>query len=757
MFHDIDRTNFSATDSPAPAHADGFRHYHTVSRGAALAFVVYLVVTVGYFAYRIPLWNPAAPIMASLMLATELFGVMTLLLHVFSTWTLVERRAPTPPAEFEADILVTTWNESVEILRNTLLAAKQVRHARAIWLLDDGCRPEMESLAAELGVRYIARQDRSHAKAGNLNNALQFTDAPFVAIFDCDHAPSPEFLERTLGYFIDPKVAFVQTPQDFYNTNSFQHRGSQLTREAWHEQTLFYRVIQPGKDRWNAGFFCGSCAIMRKAALDDIGGFATGTITEDMHTSLRLHKNGWDSIYHSEALAFGMSPATLEQYDTQRLRWGRGAMQVWLKEGMLLRGKLSLPQRLAYFMSTITYFEGWQKGIIYILPMVVLLTGHMPIIWAGWPFISIFLAWFAAGILVNEMFSRGYAKTIWTEEYNFFRFYTFMKATLALVMPIKWRFSVTPKGFEMSGNLLARLWPQVLVAVGTCVAIGLGSVLQAQHGHLPQGAFIANIIWLVVTGTIAIKALTFAVARRNDRGEHRFPLPLLAHISLGSGDNAKDVSAIAYDVSSNGLSLRLPRNGGTHGAVLTGRLVLPNGLVPFRGRIQRKMVSQDRAEEILGLRFEWLRPGDADALNACLYGNTLQWDANDWSEVQGFRLRHLLPRLWRDPATDDAMEWQVGHLRSGGDRLRCLVRQTGKRLRLLSFEPLPVGETFNLRIGGRTREALHLEGYREYSIGGGRVCLTILNEDHPELAPKQTPAGFHREPKWMRKAGVTTQ
>lgn len=743
MFHSIDSMEQYRDETRTPVEALGFRHHHSVGPLAAIAFAIYIAVTIGYFAYRIPLWNPEAPVMSGLMLATELFGVMTLLLHVFSTWTLVERRAPPPPEGYEADILITTWNEAADILRNTLLAAKQVRHARAVWLLDDGCRTEIKELAAELGVRYIAREDRSHAKAGNLNNALKFTDAPFVAIFDCDHAPSPEFLERTLGYFVDPKVAFVQTPQDFYNTSSFQHRGSAATREAWHEQTLFYRVIQPGKDRWNAGFFCGSCAVMRKSALDDIGGFATGTITEDMHTSLRMHKNGWDSVYHSEALAFGLSPATLDQYDTQRLRWGRGAMQVWLKEGMLLRGKLSLPQRLAYFMSTITYFEGWQKGIIYFLPMVVLLTGNMPIIWAGWPFIGIFLAWFLSGILVNEMFSRGYAKTIWTEEYNFFRFYTFMKATLALVIPIKWRFAVTPKGLDVQGNVLLRLWPQFLVAFGAIGSIILGTAIYLRHHHLPEGAFFANLVWLTVNGAIAVKALSFATSRRNQRTEHRFPLPLLARVRVGDSEEVPEATAIAYDVSSRGLSLRLPRHSRL-GPVLHGQLVLPNGLVPFRGRIQRNIISSDRQEVILGLRFEWLKVSDADALNACLYGNTLQWDVNSWSEVKGFRLS----QLWKRHAAADASSWHIGHLTSDGGRMRCLVRHDGDHFRLLSFEPLPQGERFRLRIQGRSEDGLQLEAYREYSIGGGRVCLALLHEQ-----PKGT-ANFHREPKWMRQLGI---
>lgn len=741
MRHDIDLHQQFDIGS---AESSEFKVLHRVGWLGAVSFALYLIVTVAYFAYRIPLWNPASPVFSGLMLFAELFGVMTLLLHVFSTWTLVERRAPTPPRDYEADILITTYNEPVDILRNTLLAAKQVRLASTVWLLDDGCRPQVEALARELGVRYIAREDRSHAKAGNLNNALQYTEAPFVAIFDCDHAPSPEFLERTLGYFIDPSVAFVQTPQDFYNTGSFQHRGSAKTKEAWHEQTLFYRVIQAGKDYWNAGFFCGSCALMRKSALEEIGGIATGTITEDMHTSLRIHKHGWRSVYHSEALAFGLSPATLDQYDTQRLRWARGAMQVWLKEGLLFRGRLSLAQRTAYFMSTITYFEGWQKAVIYFLPMAVLITGSMPIVWAGWPFIGIFLLWFVSGVMVNEIFSRGYAKTIWTEEYNFFRFYTFMKATLALVIPINWRFSVTPKGHDTESGIPLALWPQFLVVIGAITSMLLGSYIYIRHHHLPEGAYIANIVWLTFNSAIAIKALSFVAGRRNQqRSEHRFPLPLIG--TLQSANLAGEQTIIAFDVSSRGMSITVPANQKI-GETVSGQLLLPNGSMPFKASVCRDVASSESSERVLGLAFEWVTDAAADPLNSCLYGNALQWDVNNWSETRKFNISR-----WLRAGDADALapeDWQIGRLKSATTRVSCLIRQENDGFRVLSYEALSSSDRYSLRLHDQTEPDLLLDGSRRYSVGGGWVSLGML---------RQVPSGtlnFHREPRWMRSAGA---
>lgn len=715
---------------------------HRVKPLGIAAFCTFAAISLAYFAYRIPLWNPDAPVIASLLLAAELFGVFTLVLHVFATWTLVEREAPPPPPGYEADIFITTWNESVEILRCTLLAAKQVSHVRAVWLLDDGCRAEMWALARELGVKYVARQDRSHAKAGNLNNALSLSDAPFVAIFDCDHAPSPDFLERTLGYFMDPSVAFVQTPQDFYNVDSFQHRGSAGSKEAWHEQTLFYRAIQPGKDRWNATFFCGSCAVLRREALEDIGGFATGTITEDMHTSLRFHKNGWSAVYHAEALAFGLSPANLEQYSTQRLRWGRGAMQVWAKEGILFRGRLTLAQRIAYLTSTITYFEGWQKAIVYCLPILVLVTGTMPIVWTGWKFLLIFAAWFLSGMIVNEIFSRGYAKTVWTEEYNFLRFATFIKATLALVLPIKWQFSVTPKGLLGETRLPMSLWPQMLVAISGILSILVGAYRFHAYHHMPQDAFIANLFWVVVSAALSIKALSFATGRRQRRSEHRFPIPLIARITTHDGaGRTKSRVCVARDISSLGMSLDI-RKGTVPASLVEGELLLPSGSAPFRGAIVRRFTNPASANESLGLAFDWTRPGDADALNSCLYGNALQWDVNGWMETRRRSLWSFLPFAGRKAESEEG--WELGHLSGNGKPgAACLVRNENGVYRVLSYASLPDTSHLKLRIEGHaTVNDLQLAGYREYRIGGSPVQMAVLADTHV------LPALFHREPAW---------
>ena len=709
---------------------------HGLGRRGTAAVAAWAMLTLLYLYIRIPLWNPASPTLSTLLLAAELFGIFSLALHIFSTWTLIDRRAPAPAPGATADIFVTTWNEPVEMLRNTLLAAKAVRHAGTIWLLDDGARDEMKRLAAELGVAYLERTERTHAKAGNLNNALRHSTSEHVAIFDCDHAPSPDFLERTLGYFSDPRIAFVQTPQDFYNVDSFQHRGKRASLEVWHEQTLFYRVIQPGKDRWDAAFFCGSCAVVRREALDAIGGFATGTITEDLHTSLKLHKKGWSSAYHSEALAFGLSPSDFDQYQTQRLRWAKGAMQVWRKEGFLFTGGLTLAQRLSYLASTATYFEGWQKGIVYFLPVVVILTGWMPITNVGPLFLMLFALWLLSGMMLNEAVSRGYAKTVWMEEYNFFRYFTFIRATLALVLPTDWRFRVTQKGRSGDRSWMMKLLPQVVLVLAAAVGVVLGTYIFATRHHLTPSAFAVTMVFLAFDLILGVRALSFASRHaRQRRGSHRFPLPVPVTIESSGWSGP----TVAEDVSSDGMSLHCA--GRSAGNDVSGILHLPNGDLPFQAVVKRRF-SDGRA----GLQFRWSNPADADALNACLYGNTLQWDINSWTETRRKGAGFPGLRSGRGAGTGPG-PWQIGSIRSGGSKsIPCVARcekTSGAVWRVVSYRRPQATDPLDLLLDGTTVRGLKLANCESLKTGGGTLHVSMIAADAGTAR-----SSSHRQPQW---------
>lgn len=203
------------------------------------------------------------------LLIAETYSFLDACLFGLTMWRIKRRGDPPPPPEnLTVDVFITCYNEPVEIVRETARAARAIRHPHQTYILDDGDSATMRAMANQEGVGYITRstawQQRSrHAKAGNLNNALFQTTGEVLLILDADQIPRPEFLDRVLGYFRDPDVALVQTPQWFYNTPPGDPFGSQAP--------LFYGPIQQGKDGWNAAFFCGSNAVLRREALMRLG------------------------------------------------------------------------------------------------------------------------------------------------------------------------------------------------------------------------------------------------------------------------------------------------------------------------------------------------------------------------------------------------------------------------------------------------------------------------------------------------------
>lgn len=226
------------------------------------------------FSVNWPNWWIAVPLVLA-----ETYALIDAYLFGLTVWRIKRRgEPPAAPAGLSADVFITTYNEPVEMVAATARAAKRITYPHQTWILDDGARPDMRAAAAALGVGYLTRTedwtDRPrHAKAGNLNNALFATEGEFLLILDADQVPDPLILDRTLGYFTDPQVALVQTPQWFTNVTEADPLGSQAP--------LFYGPIQQGKDGWNAAFFCGSNAVLRREALMQLG--VVGYVREVEH------------------------------------------------------------------------------------------------------------------------------------------------------------------------------------------------------------------------------------------------------------------------------------------------------------------------------------------------------------------------------------------------------------------------------------------------------------------------------------------
>jgi len=615
--------------------------YLPLSLFRQLLVAVFFVVAFWYLYWRLGSFNSEAMFFSVSLYIAEIYGFFSAMLHVFMVSRLT-RREPMPVIDGKTvDVFIPTINESTDLLRKTIIAAKNMDYEHVTWLLDDGHRPEMKKLAEEYEVRYLSRTTNEHAKAGNLNYALENSCGDFICIFDADHCPQQSFITNTIGYFADKNVAFVQTPQDFYNLDSFQHRQSKGNKVLWTEQSLFFRVIQRGKDYWNAAFFCGSCAIVRRSALESIGGFATGTLTEDLHTSLRLHKKGYRSIYMQQSMAYGIAPSNVNPFLSQRVRWGQGAMQVWKKEGILTAKGLTIAQRLNYLASVLTYFDGWQKGLFYLAPAIVLFTGIMPIEAINSEFLLHFIPYYLLSYFMFEEVGRGYGRMFYIEQYNFARFVAFAQATLAL-FGVKSTFNVTDKNLSQSEAGRRALRPQKLIIFVNLLAIPLGISLYYYYAYLPIEGLIANVVWALVNCGFAFSLFRFTSGiNRFKRSSYRFPISLPAEIKVG------DISCYVTvdNISSSGCKFygALPE-GLLVNDVVVGKITLPAGILPFHGKVAAKlMVSQDgehRHTKSIGCHFDWQDSSRRDQLDLFLYGSGLQWTLHDLSE------KSLTPCQW---------------------------------------------------------------------------------------------------------------
>jgi cellulose synthase/poly-beta-1,6-N-acetylglucosamine synthase-like glycosyltransferase len=622
-----------------PFHEGGSwlaRRREPIARAAGLCFALYGAY---YLIWRMGFTlNLDAPWLSLPLIAAEVAGFLDFLLFLFMTWRIVPSQARAPRPDATVDVFITTYNESPEILRSTILAAVNMRYPHRTYVLDDGRRPAIRQLANALGAEYVTRPDNAHAKAGNINHAMTITSGEFIAVFDADHVPHPQFLERTIAYFDDERVALVQTPQEFYNRDSIQHSADGDDDLRWHEQALFYRVIQPGKDRMNSVFWCGSNALLRRAALESIGGVATETITEDIHTTIKLHAAGWRTRYHNEALAAGIAPDDLDAFLVQRKRWAQGAMQILRSRynPLWARG-LSMPQRLSYWASMSTYFASFQKLIFIAVPIAVLLTATLPMRTFGLNFLLHFAPYMALGLLANTLLSRGYGHYLDTERFNLLKSFAFMRASLSLVVRRNLKFQVTRKTRLMDDHREMALALPHLVALGiTVCAIGWAgrSIVLNDVSPKMQFALELTAIWALYNAGLMTLAVRGVLTRSHRRQQYRFETDIPGSFQEIDITEPRTFEARISDLNPVGLGFRLDRflAPGQHLRVRIG--------LPHRAPVQATAVvvnalqAHDEAGWRIGARFAEIDEAARDALTLFLFSDVAMPDPGTPAELR---------------------------------------------------------------------------------------------------------------------------
>ncbi|GBD14422.1 Cellulose synthase 1 [bacterium HR25] len=593
--------------SPRPAPSIGLPAETSARRAFIRSFALFTIaLTVGYLTWRLAagtvnlgVWWVSVP-----LIAAELHNALGLLLFTTQLWA-VDVRPPWRPVHrtpYRLAVLIPTYNEPEEVLLPTVAAAVRLSPPHETWVLDDGRRPWVREMATELGARYLARPDNRHAKAGNLNYALECIQADIVAVLDADQVPMPNFLVHTLCYFDDPRVAVVQTPQFFYNQNSFEH-ASLGEGGQWYEEAVFYRVIEAGKNRYNAAFWCGTNALLRVAALRSVGGVATETVAEDMHTTLRLHRQGWRTVYHNEVLVLGLAPSDAAQYWTQRQRWAQGGMQVLKVEGPLFRG-LSFGQRLSYWATLFAWFDSWRTLAYMLLPPVVIFSGAIPIAAPGYLYGPLFLATFIAQFVSLRLLARGYYPPLLSLVFEVLRLPAVLPATLILLLPRREvPFRVTSKGAtgRRRPRVPSLLWLLLVVSLGALAWFG-ATLAGATPTVYHQLGAVAGAAVFAATNAALLGAAIWRVVDRRFWGERRRGV----RFAVSLQGNIDGVPCETRDVSLSGARLvAMASPPAKAGDALRLVLLLPHREVALRCVVRGARPLADGTQE---LRVEFL-PG----------------------------------------------------------------------------------------------------------------------------------------------------
>ncbi|HUH88661.1 MAG TPA: UDP-forming cellulose synthase catalytic subunit [Pusillimonas sp.] len=540
-------------------------------RFAILVLIVLSLVASGryiWWRYTATLyWNtPQDAIFGLTLLVAETYSWLVLVLGYMQTaWPLrrtLQPLPPTPSAWPTVDVFIPTYNEDLGVVKPTVYAAVGLdwpADKLRIHLLDDGNRPEVKEFARRAGVNYTARTDRKHAKAGNLNHSLQETSGELIAVFDCDHVPSQTFLKMTVGEFlVDPKLALVQTPHHFFSPDPFERNLDHFGKQP-NENTLFYGLIQDGNDLWNAAFFCGSCAVLRRSALEDIGGFAVETVTEDAHTALRLHRRGYRSAYLRIPLAAGLATENLAAHIGQRIRWARGMIQIFRTDNPLLGPGLSLAQRLCYLNAMLHFLAGIPR-LIYLTAPLAFLVAHAYIIYAPALMVVLFvLPHMVHANVANSRMQGAYRRTFWGEIYEtVLSWYIARPTTVALFWPSKGAFNVTAKGglIEQPYFDWKMATPYVVLALANVGGLGFGVWRLSTGPSAEVGTVALTMLWTLYNLVLLGGAIAVAAETTQLRRSHRVPSSMEAGVRTRDG---RFFPAVLTDFSSGGVGVRLHR------------------------------------------------------------------------------------------------------------------------------------------------------------------------------------------------------
>ncbi|WP_411738668.1 UDP-forming cellulose synthase catalytic subunit [Pseudomonas sp. BF-R-16] len=499
------------------------------------------------------------------LVMAELYAMIVLVFgYIQTAWPL--RRKPIlmsgPPSEWPTvDVFIPSYNETLDIVKVTIFAAQAIdwpRDKLRVHVLDDGRREDFREFCGQIGVNYIVRDNNRHAKAGNLNEALKVTSGEFVAIFDADHVPTRSFLQVSIGWFLkDPKLAMLQTPHFFFSPDPFE-KNLDTFRSVPNEGELFYGLVQDGNDLWNATFFCGSCAVIRREPLLEVGGVAVETVTEDAHTALKLNRAGYNTAYLAIPQAAGLATESLSRHISQRIRWARGMAQIFRTDNPLFGKGLSLGQRLCYVNAMLHFFYGLPRLAFLTAPLAFLIFDARIYHASALMITAYVLPHILHASLTNSSIQGRFRHSFWNEVYEtVLAWYIMGPVLMALVNPKFGGFNVTDKGgiidkkyFEWK---LAR--PYIILLSLNVVGMIIGVVKLMEGADDAATTILINLAWTVYNIIITSASVAVASETRQMRSEPRVAAALPMRLTRADGSV---IEGTTLDFSQKGLGFRLP-------------------------------------------------------------------------------------------------------------------------------------------------------------------------------------------------------
>jgi cellulose synthase (UDP-forming) len=402
----------------------------------------------------------------------EAIGWLLFTSFAFVTWYPRRHLSEGIPIEktFTVDVFVSTCGEPLNILSRTLMAAVAIDYEpKTLYVLDDKANPEVAALAEKFGLKYLARPEHLDAKAGNLNFGLAHSQGELILALDADQVPNRGILRHMLGYFKIPAIAFVQTKQNF-----LVPKGDPFGNT----DKVFYNVMQCGKDGDNAAFSCGSGVVYRRRALEEIGGFSSWNVVEDVHTSMLLHQRGWRSVYYPYPQSVGTAPVDIWGVYRQRGQWALDSLRLFFWDNPFFRRGLTFRQKVQYLNLGFVYLvSAWFMPIFFIVPIMSIFT-YQPVMTASVTAYIVhrlpyFIIMALAYAVLNYPTPYLYAYQMWTG-----LFPVFMKATVKALLHRRSKppYRVTSKKqvAELKRPAVLALLPHLIIIAGAIATIIYG-------------------------------------------------------------------------------------------------------------------------------------------------------------------------------------------------------------------------------------------------------------------------------------------